>query len=124
MGYIQKSLGTDEKVVSIFKIHSLVYIEYLLFFWLIFPIFKLIGLLFVEYGLTNKRVVFKKGMISRHTEEMRLTKIETVEVKQSILGRILGYGKVICSGTGTSTVVFNYVSNPLAVKKSIEAQLD
>ncbi len=124
MGYIEKSLGKDEEVISMFKIHSLVYIEYMLFFWLIFPIFKLIGLFFVEYGVTNKRVIFKKGMIARHTEEMRLAKVETVEVKQGILGRILGYGNVICSGTGTSTVVFNYVSNPLNAKKTIESQLD
>ena len=55
---------------------------------------------------------------------MRLSKIETVEVKQGIIGRIFGYGNVIVTGTGTSSVVLNYVSNPLSVKKKIDSQLD
>lgn len=123
MGYIEKTLGNDEKVFKKFSIHPLIYIQYILFIWLIFPIIGLIKLLFVEYALTNKRVVVKTGVISRNTEEMRLSKAETVEVKQGILGRIFGYGKVVITGTGTSNVVFNYVSKPLQVKKDIDSQL-
>ena len=55
---------------------------------------------------------------------MRLSKIETVEIKQGIIGRIFGYGDVIVTGTGISNVVFKYVSNPINVKKEIESQLD
>ena len=124
MGYIEKTMSGDEKVVKLFKIHSIVYIEYILFLWLILPIFGLLKLFFTEYGLTTKRVIFKSGIISRNTEEMRLSKIETVEVKQGIIGRIFGYGNVIVTGTGRSSVVLNYVSNPLSVKKKIDSQLD
>ena len=45
----------------------------------------------IEQAVTNKRVVFKKGIISRHSEEMRLGSVETVEIRQSIWGRIFGY---------------------------------
>tara|TARA_B110000967_G_C18878931_1_gene559882 strand:+ start:249 stop:623 length:375 start_codon:yes stop_codon:yes gene_type:complete len=124
MSYIEKTISGDEKIISIFKIHSIIYVEYILFLWLIIPIFGLLKLFFVEYGLTSKRVIFKSGIISRNTEEMRLSKIETVEVKQGIIGRIFGYGNVIVTGTGTSSVVLNYVSNPLSVKKKIDSQLD
>ena len=123
MGYVEKTLGADEKIVSKFKIHPIVYLEYILFIWLIFPIYGLIKLFFVEYTLTNKRVVQKEGIISRDTEEMRLSKAETVEVKQGIIGRIFGYGNVIVTGTGISNVVFSYVSKPLQVKRDIDSQL-
>ena len=128
MGYIEKTIQGDEKIVKIFKIHTIVYLEKLLFsllfFWLIFPIIGLIKLFFIENGLTTKRVIFKSGIIGRDTEEMRLSKIETVEIKQGIIGRIFGFGDVIATGTGTSNVVFKYVSNPINVKKEIESQLD
>tara|TARA_B110000238_G_C15807225_1_gene302758 strand:- start:63 stop:347 length:285 start_codon:yes stop_codon:yes gene_type:complete len=92
--------------------------------------FVLIGIplllkyMFTEYGLTNKRVITKTGVISRSTEEMKLSKVETVEVKQSILGRIVGYGNVIVSGTGSSNVIISRVANPLGVKKAIDSELE
>ena len=124
MSYIKKTLVADEKIAKHFKIHWIVYVECILFCWLIFPLIKLIKLFFIEYALTNKRVVTKAGIISRNTEEMRLVKVETVEVKQGIIGRIFGYGNVLVSGTGSSNVVFSDVDNPIEVKKSIDAHLD
>ena len=124
MGYIKSTLIKDEKIESTFSVHWWIYLQYLLFCVFIFPLFWLLGLYFIEYGLTNKRVVTKSGIISRNTEEMKLSKIETVEVKQGILGRILGYGNVVCTGTGISNVVFHSVSNPIKVKKQIETIID
>ncbi len=82
----------------------------------------LLKLVFTEYGLTNNRIITKTGIISRSTEEMKLSKVETVEIKQGVLGRILGYGDVVISGTGSSSVVISGVSNPIEVKKKIDSQ--
>ena len=123
MSYIQKTFSKDEELIEEFNIHWFFYFEKILFFWLIFPLWNLIKLNFIENGLTNKRVIYKKGVISRHTEEMRLNKIETVEVKQSIMGRILGYGSVKVTGMGNSFVILSKISNPLRVKITIENQL-
>ena len=124
MSYIKKTLISDEKIVATFKLHWIVYLKYILFWWLFFPIIWLIQALFIEYALTTKRVVSKEGVISRNTEEMRLAKAETVEVKQGILGRILGYGTVIVTGTGSSYVAFKTVTDPLKVKRHIDSELD
>lgn len=56
-----------------------------------------------EIAVTNRRVIYKRGFISRTTAEMQMDKIESVEVDQSILGRILDYGKVTVLGTGVGT---------------------
>ena len=124
ISYIKKTLITDEKIVATFKLHWIVYLKYFLFWWLFFPVIWLIQALFIEYALTTKRVVSKEGVISRNTEEMRLAKAETVEVKQGVLGRMLGYGTVIVTGTGSSYVAFKTIADPLKVKRYIDAELD
>jgi uncharacterized membrane protein YdbT with pleckstrin-like domain len=50
--------------------------------------------------VTDRRVIFKTGFISRSTNEMQMDKIESVEVLQSIAGRIFDYGDLIIKGTG------------------------
>ena len=124
MSYIEQTLITDEKVNSLFSIHWFVYIAPIAFSFILIGIPSLIKLLFTEYGLTNKRVVTKTGMISRNTEEMKLNKVENVEIKQGIIGRIFGFGNVVVTGTGSSKVVISNVSGPLNVKKKIDSLLD
>ncbi|MFX4486001.1 PH domain-containing protein, partial [Acinetobacter baumannii] len=47
-----------------------------------------------ETDVTTLRVVHKTGFISRKTFEMSLDKVESVDVTQSIAGRIFDYGDV------------------------------
>jgi uncharacterized membrane protein YdbT with pleckstrin-like domain len=56
-----------------------------------------------EIAVTNRRVICKRGFISRQTAEMQMNKIVSVKVEQSILGRILDYGRVTIVGTGGET---------------------
>lgn len=75
----------------------------------------------LEMAVTNKRVVCKTGIISVHSEELQWNKIESIETRQGILGRIFGYGDVYFSGTGASYVVFPTIREPWQVKsKSAE----
>ena len=67
-----------------------------------------------EIAVTNRRVIYKRGFISRTTAEMHMDKIESVRVDQSILGRILGYGRVTIMGTGASTESFGKIDEPVA----------
>ena len=47
-----------------------------------------------EITVTNRRVIYKKGLIRRQTNEMNMDKVESVKIEQSILGRMLDYGSV------------------------------
>ena len=53
-----------------------------------------------EIAVTNRRIIYKRGFINRHTEEMNMDKVASVDVDQSILGRMLDYGTVHIVGTG------------------------
>jgi uncharacterized membrane protein YdbT with pleckstrin-like domain len=74
-----------------------------------------------ELAVTDRRVIFKTGIFQRHTVEMNLSKVETVGVNQSILGRLLGYGTVIVRGTGGSFEPIPFIGEPLAFRNHITA---
>ena len=73
-----------------------------------------------EYGVTNQRVLIKIGFIKRDTFELLLSKVESFQVKQSIPGRILGYGTILISGTGAGQEEFPIVSKPLELKSQVQ----
>ena len=75
-----------------------------------------------ETDVTNLRVVHKIGFIKRRTFEMPLDKVESVDVDQSILGRILNYGDVTVMGVGEGKETISTVAAPLAFRSAITAR--
>jgi uncharacterized membrane protein YdbT with pleckstrin-like domain len=72
-----------------------------------------------EITITDKRVIYKRGWISRHTEEMNISKVETVDVDQSIIGRLFGYGTIRIRGVGSSWEPLYYIESPLKLRNMI-----
>ena len=77
---------------------------------------------FLEMIVTNKRVIFKTGIISVHTEELILKEVETTEIEQTFWGRILDFANIYIVGTGHSVVEFAKVKNPVKIKQIIDSQ--
>ena len=75
-----------------------------------------------ETDVTNLRVVHKTGFIKRRTFEMSLDKVESVDVNQSILGRILNYGDVTIMGVGEGRETIRTIASPLAFRNYITAR--
>ena len=130
MTYIEQSLSAGEKIEGVFRLHWTAWLPVWLWILLAIPtigitllvsLYVYLRLKYQEQGVTNKRVILKKGIVSRQTEEMRLKSIETVEIDQGILGRMLGFGTVRITGRGVSDFVFQRIDNPLAVKRTIES---
>ena len=72
-----------------------------------------------EIAVTDKRVIYKRGLISRRTLEMNVSKIETVDVEQGPLARLLGYGDVVIRGTGGTFEPLRTVAAPLTLRNAI-----
>jgi uncharacterized membrane protein YdbT with pleckstrin-like domain len=75
-----------------------------------------------ETDVTNMRVVHKTGFITRKTFEMSLDKVESVDVNQSILGRILNYGSVTVRGVGEGAETIDTIASPLDFRNHITAR--
>lgn len=75
-----------------------------------------------EIVVTNRRVVYKTGFVSRYTTEMNMEKIESVAVDQSLLGRMVGYGTIDVRGTGVGIEQLTRIANPLALRNAVTAR--
>jgi uncharacterized membrane protein YdbT with pleckstrin-like domain len=75
-----------------------------------------------ETDVTNLRVVHKTGFVRRRTFEISLDKVESVDVNQSILGRLLNYGDVTILGVGEGKETIATIASPLAFRNFITAR--
>jgi len=75
-----------------------------------------------EIAVTNLRVIYVKGFIQRHSEEVNMDQIERVDVDQSMLGRLFNYGDVTIHGTGTTLEPLRDVDRPIALRNKITAR--
>lgn len=65
-----------------------------------------------EFVVTNKRIVLKKGILSRAVKEYRYDKLESCDVKQSIVGRAWNFGTIVLHGSGGSKAEESFIQDP------------
>ena len=130
--YVEGALVAGEKVVHQGQI-SLWSVWHLLALGLVLlPVFG-IGLIFwgiayiriksTEIAVTTKRLIVKHGFIRRSTIEININKVESIQVDQEMMGRMLNFGTLVISGTGTSHAPIMGIAEPMAFRKAfIEAQ--
>jgi uncharacterized membrane protein YdbT with pleckstrin-like domain len=149
MSYIEKNLMTGESIMYRAKLHWIVFLWPIIWFVLaglsltkygnteggkiLAGIFILLAIIMgigsqikystSEFGITNKRVIVKVGFIRRNSIEVLLSKVEGIQVNQGILGRILGYGSIVVSGTGGTKGPFHKISNPFEFRKKAQEQI-
>lgn len=151
MGYLEKNLLPGETIDYRAHLHPIIFLQSAVFgliglsfvifglvnpglaaFWVLGAVFLIYAASFgigravhyisSEFAITNKRVVIKVGFINRKTLEMVLTKVETIRVDQSILGRVLNYGTIVVTGTGGTNEPFNSIANPLEFRRQVQAR--
>ncbi len=102
-------------------------LKYRLIFSGIFLVLALLWYVVINNGkkfvLTNKRIILKTGIIMRNSKELMLRKCESINVRQTILGRIFNYGDVIVS-TGEEKDVFKYIWGPMSFSTKVNEQID
>jgi uncharacterized membrane protein YdbT with pleckstrin-like domain len=74
-----------------------------------------------EVGITNHRFIFKRGWVYRTTDELQLTAIEEVNLEQGVLGRLLGYGRLVLHGTGVNDIKLPPLADPIGLRRALQA---
>ena len=72
-----------------------------------------------EIAVTDRRIILKRGLIRRHTVEMNMTKVESVDVDQTLIGRLFNYGNVSIRGTGSSFETLKMIDSPLKLRTTV-----
>lgn len=133
MSYVDRVLIKNEEVlyratVSVWSLVPAIVLGVLLLpamgFGLLLLFWAWIRYATTELAVTNKRVIAKTGLVQRKTIEMFLSKVESVQIDQSILGRILNYGTVLISGTGVHSAPFKSIADPLLFRKNFMSAAD
>jgi len=148
MSYVQRVLQSGEQVRHISSIHWIVYwlgvacaLLAAVAYWLsetraltgiwrytayalalvavVFLIQQWFQWWITEIAVTNRRVIYKTGLVRRQTNEMNMDKVESVQVDQSILGRVFDYGNVKILGTGEGFETLRTIAGPLKLRNSI-----
>ena len=156
MSYVDSVLQPGERIIMRGHLHWIVYWHAILFFVLMIlsASWGGIGLMasvafgglfalsfahawfirwITEIAVTDRRIIYKRGFITRHTEEMNMDKVASVDVDQSILGRILDYGTLHVIGTGGAQNTDNAnkprgiehlhrIASPLTLRNAITAK--
>jgi uncharacterized membrane protein YdbT with pleckstrin-like domain len=154
MSYVKHVLQPGEQILWIGKKHWIVYRYSLLFLivgiililleynyfdseLLIIATTILFGLLTLAYGLqawfdrwtteiavTDKRIIYKTGFINRHTKEMNMDKVASVDVDQTVWGRLLDYGSVEILGTGGAGGFerLRRIASPIKLRNAIDVR--
>jgi uncharacterized membrane protein YdbT with pleckstrin-like domain len=74
-----------------------------------------------EIAVTDRRIILKRGLIRRHTVEMNMQKVESVDIDQTLLGRLFDYGDVSVRGTGSSFEKLSKIDSPLKLRTTVTA---
>lgn len=126
MSYIDSNLIGNEEVVYRGHVTLWAWLPWII--WgVILGVFTLIGFILIPLGyfvlksneaaITNKRLIAKSGLIKRDTVEIPIKKISSLQVKQDISGRILGYGSLVISDAGSAHAPIRYIKDPMRFRQ-------
>jgi uncharacterized membrane protein YdbT with pleckstrin-like domain len=154
MSYVKHVIQPNEKILRIGKKHWIVYgyailsliigvvlilLEYTFFDSEPVIIFTaaLFGVLTIVYGVrgwfkrwtteiavTDKRIIYKTGFINRHTQEMNMDKVASVDVDQTVWGRLFDFGSVQILGTGGARGIerLEEIDSPIELRNAIDVR--
>lgn len=140
---VTETLKTENNIVYQAHLHLII------FFWplivlfatvylaIAFPVLRLPSYIFgvcillwlLVTGLTylssyllikHKQVILCTGILMRQTVDIPLSKIECIDIRQSIVGSFLDYGSLVITGTGGSRQVIHCLNKPLTCRRYIE----
>lgn len=149
MGYVERHLLPEERVLYKTRLHWILYLKAALltlvgiglalvltqipdpaWAWYVGAAVAVAGALWwlvrwielrtSEFAVTSMRLIFKVGLVARYTTELLLTKVESISVTQSLVGRMLNYGDLIVTGTGGAREVFARVHDPVGFRNEVQ----
>ncbi|WP_336936496.1 PH domain-containing protein [Acinetobacter beijerinckii] len=140
--YIESNLARDEQVIEKANVSWLSQFWYLLLGFLfllmgmpaknnfflvvgaVLIMIAIINVLTTELAITNRRIIAKTGLIRRNTIELKVNRVESLGVNQSILGRIFNFGSIVVKGVGGSNAPIPFISKPMEFRQQVNNYLD
>ncbi len=99
-------------------------VKILAFFVFVMGLFRYAHMMIIkattEIAITNKRLVYKRGLVARYVGEINVDRIEGVNVLQGVIGRIFNFGRIMVRGMGVGEIILPPISDPIKFRRAIE----
>lgn len=127
MSYIDRRLADNETIMYRGRFHwlehayawaSLVFLGIFLIGIFLF-IRQMIKLKTTNFAITSERVITKRGFLKARVDQMSLDGVEGGKVRQSMVGRLLGYGIVIIEGRGDMELPLPKMADPAGFLRAV-----
>ena len=81
------------------------------------------------YAATDERIILRKGLVAKNYDDIPLTMIEQIRVRQSRWDWFLGYGTLIFSTKGLGEgggrdMIWEAVPRPVAARRTLQEVMD
>jgi hypothetical protein len=73
-----------------------------------------------EVTLTNRRLIFRTGFLSRRSGELPLENIESIFMAEPLLGRLCGYGTVMVTTVGGARFPLSFIGTPRSFHSTLQ----
>ena len=93
---------------------------FLLVFALLWGLMVWVNYQFSSLTIKKKQLILRTGLLVRFTTDLPLARIESLDIRQTVLGSVLQYGTLLIIGTGGSRQLIHYVAKPLTCRRYIE----
>lgn len=77
-----------------------------------------------EFAVTNRRLIVKVGLVRRESLETLLSRVEGLDVNQTVPGRLLGYGTIVIRGMGGHVKAYANISHPIELRSAVYRQVE
>jgi len=78
----------------------------------------------VEYTLTNQRILLQHQKLTVKREEIELTDVESVDVKQGLKEKVMKIGHIILNFKNGETKTFKQLQEPYKIKDAIRSAVN
>ncbi len=72
---------------------------------------------FLLLAVTNKRILARYGLLQMDVVDIRLSKVESIDLERMLTGHIFGYANVVVMGTGQRLIRVPYIRNADAFRR-------
>jgi uncharacterized membrane protein YdbT with pleckstrin-like domain len=70
--------------------------------------------------VTNQRIFMRSGLVKIDTIQIRLERIEAVEIQRTLVGQFLGYATLVITGTGTTFAYLPFLANAPHIRNVLD----
>ncbi|OGV26816.1 MAG: hypothetical protein A3F18_02535 [Legionellales bacterium RIFCSPHIGHO2_12_FULL_37_14] len=132
----------DQEILFYGKLHWIIFLWPIVVFILGIlllqqPILINVGYLFTSFGIIwfivtyvtyyfssivvkKSQIILATGILVRQYADIPINKIESVDIRQPIIGSIFNYGSIVIRGTGGTVYGINNLHHPLTCRRIIE----